>query len=301
MLGGAGFIGSKLVLDLLSMGAVVRVLSRTSSSLKALSMLCDKLEIVQGDFQDEYILSEAMKGVDCVVHLITTTYPRSSPHSSVYDVSTNLIPTIRLLENCEKLGVSKLVYLSSGGTVYGEPLYCPIDEDHPLDPISFYGFSKKIIENYLAFFEKSSSLEICILRASNPYGPGQNAYGLQGIVAVAMASIVDRKPFTVLGDGSAVRDYLYIGDLSLGILSGIAHSGSVTANISSGQGCSVNQLLSEIECVSGYDIECQYLPSPGSMVKESILSNALALQVLNWRPTISLRYGLEETWRYFSS
>lgn len=298
ILGGAGFIGGNVTERLVRDGCSVRVFTRSGRSIGQLAPVLNDLELIYGDFMDEYALGKAVEGVDCVLHLITTTFPNTSKHSGIYDIQTNLIPTVRLLELCEQHHVKKLVYLSSGGTVYGEPLEIPIKETHPLNPISIYGSSKKLIESYMEFFNNNSSIDIDILRVSNPYGPGQNLYGAQGLIAVACAHLLDGREFPVIGDGTAIRDYLFISDLVDAMRLAMKHEGSMLANVSSGVGTTVNEILDTLERVSGKKFKRKMLPERKDFVRRSVLCNERAKTELDWNPNVSLEEGLSQTWNW---
>ena len=296
ILGGSGFIGTHLTKYLVDAGFNVKILARSGRSLSNSESFIDRVEVVFGDYQDEFVLRSIFSEIDIVVHLVTTTYPQTSIHSGIYDVQTNLIPTIRLLEECERSGIRKLIYLSSGGTVYGEPQELPITEEHPLDPSSIYGSSKKLIESYMDFFQKNCGFSVATLRVSNPYGPGQNPMGLQGLVAAACSILINSKIFTVLGDGSATRDYLYIDDLVRAIFLAIENTESIKLNISSGVESSVSDILEILQNISSKDFSLKFVDSPPGYVHRNVLSSQKAARVLNWKPKVDLQEGLSRTW-----
>lgn len=298
VLGGAGFIGERLTRALVSVGYGVRIFTRRGGSIENVSDLFDRVEIHRGDFQDSFAVKAALVGVDIVIHLVTTTYPNSHTGSSVYDIETNLVPTVRLLEECSQAGVKKVIYLSSGGTIYGEPKTVPIDENHPLEPLSIYGHSKKLVESYLDFYAANSDLLISTLRVSNPYGPGQNPYGVQGLIAIACAHLLEDREMRILGDGSSVRDYLYIDDLISAMLSTIKLEEPIKVNISSSKGHSIIEILAKLEEISNLKFRKRYSETPLGYVQNNILSNLLAQELLAWKPQFSIDHGLSETWRW---
>jgi UDP-glucose 4-epimerase len=231
-----------------------------------------------------------------VFHLVSTTFPSMTIDSSVYDVMSNLLPTIRLVESCIANGVQKIVYASSGGTIYGEPTTPLITEEHPLVPQSAYGQSKLTIENYLNFYARSTSVDINVLRISNPYGPGQKLLGVQGLVAVCMGCALLDRTLKVYGAGESIRDYVYI-DCVIDALTTIANTkGSSVVNISSGIGHSVADIVSAIETVSGRIIRKEYIPNRKGDVTMNVLSNQKALGLYGWQPKVSLQDGLARTW-----
>ncbi len=298
VLGGAGFIGSNLTIELLNLGFHVRLFTRPSNSLKNLVHYLDRLELVYGDFMDEVAVRKAVEGVDYVVHSISTTLPATTTDSGIYDINSNLVPTVRLLENCLNFGVKKFIYISSGGTVYGEPRYIPIDEQHPLLPKSLYGHSKKIIENYVNFYSHSHDLKTGILRVSNPYGPYQSSYRNQGLVAAAFGCILDERQFSIYGDGKIVRDYIYVADVVDAIILALENESSVALNISSGHGASILDILNKINQLSGNKLSKKHIESRQQDVQENILDNQLAQKTLGWKPKIDLDKGLALTWNW---
>lgn len=296
IIGGAGFIGTNLVNKLVAAGANVKIFTRSSRSVKNLSKILGEIELVYGDLMDEVALRKALSDIDCVIHLVSTTFPGTSIDSGIYDIFSNLIPSIRLLEICAQNKIKKIVYASSGGTIYGEPETIPILETHLLDPKSMYGQSKKTIEGYLSFFAKNYDMNIQILRLSNPYGPYQNPYGAQGLIGVAFRCALENSPFNVFGNGGAVRDYIYIDDVINAFMYAINHSKSETLNISSGKGKSVMEVLCAIEDVSGKKINKEYIAGRRGDVDVNVLSNNKALEAYNWKPEVSFKDGLTNTW-----
>jgi UDP-glucose 4-epimerase len=217
--------------------------------------------------------------------------------SSNYDLLSNLLPTIRMLELAREAGVNRIVYASSGGTVYGEPVQLPITEQHVLAPKSAYGQSKLTIENYLGFYARTTALEVRILRVSNPYGPGQNLYGAQGLVAVAMGCAMDARPLRVFGAGESVRDYIYIDDVVDALLRAeTTPTAPMVLNVSSGSGRSVNDVIAAVESASGRRIERAPMPERAGDVKVSVLDNGLAWQSLGWAPRTGFERGVQATW-----
>ncbi len=180
VIGGNGFIGTHLVTALKAEGIQVRVFDRYPSKFAEPDT---KVEYIVGDLGNHGALNEIVNGMDWVFHLAYTTLPKTSNDDPLYDVRSNLIDTIQLLQECNNFGIKKFVFVSSGGTVYGVPQTVPIKESHPTDPICSYGITKLAIEKYLQLFYHLYSLEYVVLRLSNPYGPGQNPNAKQGAMA----------------------------------------------------------------------------------------------------------------------
>ncbi len=297
-MGGAGFLGSNLAQRLVAQGETVRVFTRPSSSISNIENIRDRIELVCRDFMDDVALRSATQNIDTVYHLISTTFPSMTMESSAYDLLSNLLPTIRLIEACSANGVKKIIYASSGGTIYGNPDTVPIPEDHPLVPTSAYGQSKLTIENYLTFYARSTHLDINVLRISNPFGPNQKILGVQGIVAVAMGCAYYGRALRINGEGKAVRDYIYIQDVIDAMLLAANHPGSAVANISASVGHSVMEIVKAVEEISGRTIEKQFVPDRPGDVRMNILDNSKAFQLYGWAPKTPFREGLEKTWSH---
>ena len=300
VLGGAGFIGSSLVDALVAGGHKPRVLVRPSRSSANLRQVMDQIDLLHGDFMDDAMLKMAMRGVSTVFHLITTTFPNMVIESSNYDLLSNLLPTIRMLQIAREAGVRRVVYASSGGTIYGEPQRIPIQESHPLAPKSAYGQSKLTIENYMSFYARTTPLEVSILRMSNPFGPRQNIYGAQGLLAVAMGCVLNQRPLRVFGDGKTVRDYIYIDDVVEAMLRATVSPPEIL-NISSGLGRTVNDVIAAVETASGQRIDREHVPERSGDVGISILDNQRARELLNWVPRIGFEDGVARTWQAISA
>lgn len=292
ILGGAGFIGGNLVRTLVARGERPRVLIRSSSSLAVLEDVLDRIEVFYGDFQDNAVLHQATKDIDVVFHLISTTGPSSKIDSSLDDALTNFLPTIRLVDNCIANGVKKIVYASSGGTVYGEPQIIPIPEEHPLQPKSVYGQSKLTIENLLNFYVRAMALDINVLRISNPFGPGQNPLKAQGIIAVALNCAYSDRVLQLYGKGEAIRDYIYVDDVIEAMILAAQKTGSSIVNVSSGTGYSVRDIVQTVEDVSGRIIRKEFIPTRTSDVDVSILCNKRAFEIYGWTPKVGIEEGL---------
>ena len=296
ILGGSGFIGGNLARALVKRGERPKILTRPSFSISNIEDILDQVDIVYRDFMDDVALRDATKGVNTVFHLISTTFPSSTTESSIYDVLSNLLPTIRLVEVCIANGVKKIVYASSGGTIYGEPKEIPISEDHPLIPESLYGQSKLTIENYLNFYSRSMGIDTSILRISNPFGPGQKILGVQGIIAICMGCAYYNRVLKIYGKGDAVRDYVYIDDVVDAILLSVENKGSSIINVSSGKGSSVMDIVQMIEEISGRVVQKEFIPDRPGDVKTNILSNKRAYELYGWKPKVELKDGLSRTW-----
>lgn len=297
LVGGSGFLGSHLAERLLEKDHDVRIYGRNANRFRGIP---PGAEYVEGELGNAGLIREALDGVEVVYHLASTTLPKTSNDDPIYDVRSNLVDTVQLLEACVAAGVRKIVFASSGGTVYGAPRFLPITEDHPTNPVTSYGIVKLAIEKYLALFHHLHGLDYAALRISNPYGPLQDPAGQQGIISVTLNRVRAGQPVTIWGDGSVVRDYLYVSDLAE-VLEITAESGHGIFNIGNGRGTSLNELLDLISDVVGGRPEINYLPSRPLDVPVSVLDVGRAEARLGWRPETELAEGISLTWEWLSS
>ena len=297
VLGGNGFIGSYLVDLLLQKGHQVRVYDRADDRFR------DRLaqvEYIYGELGNQGLLRAALTDIDVVFHLISTTVPGTSGADPAFDVQSNVVNTIRLLEECVAAGIKRLVFTSSGGTVYGIPRTIPVSESHPLNPICSYGITKLTIEKYLSLFRHLHGLEYVILRPSNVYGPRQNPFGQQGVIGVFLGKIVHQEPIVIWGDGSVVRDFLYVGDL-VAALYRAATCNSLEEriyNIGSGDGQSINEILQALSTVTDQELDIRYTKARQFDVPVNVLDISLAKERLGWAPTTDLIESLSQTWKW---
>lgn len=299
VLGGCGFIGSYLVDRLRASGDDVRVMDRQPELFRP---PVPDVEYHFGDFGNRAFLHSTLRGREIVYHLINTTVPATSNDDPAFDVTSNVVETLYLLDQCAREGVRKVVFLSSGGAVYGTPAAVPVPEDAPTDPESSYGIAKLTIEKYLALYRRLHRLDYAIVRPSNPYGPRQNPHGAQGIVAVSMARIDSGRPVEVWGDGEAVKDYVYVDDVADGIhRAGVSPEPHGVFNLGSGVGMTVNELLALIAEVAGRPMEVVHAPRMRHDVPRIVLDVSRAKQKLAWQPGVPLREGLERTWAFITS
>lgn len=298
VLGGNGFIGSHLVDSLLRDGHSVRVFDRRAENFRA---PLPGVEYSLADFSDVAALAEALVGVDVVFHLISTTVPSTSNLDPVGDIQNNLINTVRLLQLMTQQGICRIIYLSSGGTVYGIPDVVPIAETHPLRPICSYGVVKVAVENYLHMFNHLHGLEYVVLRASNPYGERQGHAGVQGVIGTFIGKILAGEPIEIWGDGSVVRDFIYVGDLAqLCVRAGGLKTQGIF-NVGSGVGHSINEIISTLKAVTGKPIEPIYMAGHGYDVPRVVLDIMRVNASFGWRPQVGLSEGIERSWRWVSN
>lgn len=296
ILGGGGFIGSSIASRLLRDGHHVRIFDRTDNSLARGIPASERLEWVVGNVFDLAEVSAAIKGTDIIVHSVSSTLPKTSDDDPIFDVQSNLVGTLHILNAASKSGIKRIVFLSSGGTVYGNPAYIPVDEDHPTNPLVSYGITKLAIEKYLALYQNKYGIRTISLRVSNPYGEWQKSGRGQGAVGVFLESALAQNPIAIWGDGNVVRDFIYIGDVADAVVRSINYSGNFKVfNISSGVGTSLNMLLSIIGGVLNVPLNIRYGENRIFDVPINILSNQLAVQELGWKPSVPLSEGVRRT------
>lgn len=298
ILGGNGFIGSHLADRLLAEGHEVRIFDKFEEHYRKPNA---EIEYCFGDFGNRGLVADAIEGMDIVFHLISTTLPKTSNDDPVFDIQSNVIETIFLLEQCVNK-VKKIVYLSSGGTIYGNPAMLPISEDSPTNPECSYGITKLTIEKYFALFAHLHGLDYSILRASNPYGSRQNPFGIQGAISVFLGKVAKNQKVEIWGDGGIVRDYVFIDDLVDGIYkAAILNTQDKIFNLGSGQGHSLNDLLDIIRRVTETEVLVEYKTKRNFDIQEIYLDTARAKEQLGWTPVTPLKTGIKNTWQFVKS
>ena len=294
--GAGGFIGSAIADRLLVDGHSLRVFERPRVEPYRSFLPSEQVEWITGDLMSRHEVSEAIDGADVVVHLVSSTLPKSSNDDPIYDVQSNLVSTLQMLGEMVEKKVPKIIFISSGGTVYGAPIYLPIDERHPTDPHVSYGITKLAIEKYLFMYERMHGIKATVLRVANPFGERQRVETAQGAVGVFLNKALSGVPIDVWGDGSVTRDYIYVSDVAEAFARAISYTGPHSVfNISSGAGTSLNELIGLIEESIGKTVARNYLPGRAFDVPVSVLSTELAQRELGWTPSVSLRDGIART------
>jgi UDP-glucose 4-epimerase len=300
VLGGRGFIGSHLIDALLDKEYRVRCFDRPHVAPLGDSHLANPdFELYEGDLASEADIVEALEGCDICYHLVSTTLPKSSNADPVFDVESNLLATVRLLTHAVKSGLEKVIFVSSGGTVYGVPTQVPIPETHSTDPLCSYGITKLTIEKFLGLFHQLHALDYTVLRIANPFGERQRTHASQGAVAVFLGKVLCDEPVEIWGDGSVVRDYIYIADVVDALMRCLGRTGDEhVLNIGAGRGHSLNEVLNAIEKATGRVANRQYLPGRAFDLPVSVLNIERAKKILDWSPKVDFDQGLERfaTW-----
>ena len=287
LIGGAGFIGSNLIGELLRKDETsVSVLEPEFASISRIKNF--PVNVFRGELSDINKVKSILidNQIDTIVHLVSTIIPGSTYDDYEREFTNVIFPSIRLMELCCERHI-KFVYFSSGGTVYGNRREnVPFTETDNLAPISYYGWSKQMMENSILFMHRTQGLEYLILRPSNPYGHGQNLYGKQGLIAVALGKILAKEKITVWGDGNAVRDYIYIDDLCKAVAGVLCNKDVIdtTLNVGSGVGCSVNEIIDILKNVVDEDVLVEYVAARQADVSSVFLDTSRLRKIIDFRP-----------------
>lgn len=294
--GGGGFIGSAVTDRLLREGHSLRIFERPRVQPYRTFDPGEEVEWVTGDMLSTHDVTEALTGTDVVIHLVSTTLPKSSNDDPIYDVQSNVVASLHLLDAMRAQRTGRIVFISSGGTVYGAPKYLPVDERHPTEPEVSYGITKLAIEKYLLMYGRLFGIRPVILRVANPFGARQRVETAQGAVAVFLRRAMRGLPIDIWGDGSVTRDFIYISDVADAFAKALDYAGDQAVfNISSGVGTSLNELIALLEDVLGVSVTRRYLNGRPFDVPVNVLANDLARRALGWEPRVAMREGLART------
>lgn len=297
VVGGGGFLGSHLVDRLLAQGHAVKILEvlpRNSFDTR------QRVTWIQGDFLAPTVALAATQDCELVYHLASTTVPKSANDDPVFDIVSNIAGSVNLMQAAVANKVRRVVYISSGGTVYGIPATVPIAESHPTQPLAAYGIGKLAVEKYLHMYHHIHGLQYCVLRLSNPFGPRQRPDKAQGVVTAFLQAVLNGDELSIWGDGSVVRDYMYVTDAAEAMaIAGVSGYCGVI-NIGSGVGLSINEVIDKIEKTTGREARRNYLPGRPFDVPSNVLDIGLARSALGWEPRTPFETGLRWTAEYLA-
>ncbi len=290
---GAGFIGHSFVMSALKKKWLVTVVDRKPCP----SSLIGLVRWIQTDISLIANLVEILREVDVVVHLISTTVPGDLVDEAD-ELQQNVTLILKLLKSCIIVKPLRVVFVSSS-SVYGLQNVFPISESASTSPISSHGIQKLTIEKYLQLYNHQHGLDCKIVRLSNPYGPGQNLYGRQGLIAIAIGQILLNKKIVVRGDGFIKRDFIYIEDVCEAlVLICETKSKDDIFNIGSGHSHSINDVLLKLEMLIGRPLDIENIENRSSDIPVSILDCSKAKMILGYEPKNSLIDGLVKTFKF---
>ena len=307
--GGAGFIGSHVADLLLANGFEVTIFDNLVSGNR--DQVPKNASFHEMDITDERASKLVREsGFDVICHLAAQIDVRKSVADPAYDSRVNIGGTLNLLEAVRQSGKSstRFVFSSTGGAVYGDLVAPPTTEEAPKDPQSPYGTAKLSVEYYMGYYARVHGLETVALRYSNVYGPRQDPHGEAGVVAIFCNRLLDGTPLTIFGDGKQTRDYVYVGDVARANLLAATRSlpaiGALDArafNVGTSVETDVVELAQLLREIAGTNVEAKHAPERPGEQKRSAVDTRKAQRVLGWQPTMSLREGLTETYRYFAA
>jgi UDP-glucose 4-epimerase len=297
--GGAGFIGSHIVDKLVKIGHEVIVLDNLSTGNA--SFLPPDVK-----FYGVNIISDKINSIfetckpEVVIHHAAQIDVQRSLKEPMYDADVNIKGTINLLDACIKHHVRKIIYASSAA-VYGTPQSLPIREDHPTNPISFYGISKLVPEFYIKTYSSLYGLDYTILRYANVYGERQDPKGEGGVISIFAEKFITNQSPCIFGDGKNTRDFIYVGDVAEANIAALSLGSQRTFNISTNTATTLLELCDAMKKVTGSNVEPMHLGERYGDIKHSSLDNSLASSMLLWNPSVTLEEGLQRTIRYYQN
>ena len=299
IVGANGFLGSYLVDELVLRGHDVTAFDRFSAEKAHYS--AGGVTAVVGDFMNQADIARALAGQDYVFHFLSTTTPASAEDDPSLDVRTNIASSIDLLRTCVEAKVSRVYFASTGGAIYGDQPNTVVDENTLPQPISPYAIGKLAIERYLGYFERKYGLASVALRISNPYGPRQRENTVQGVIPIFLRRIKSGLPLTIFGDGTMVRDYIYVSD-AVGMIADTV--GRDTAyglyNVGSGVGTAVRELVEVLRSVTGSNPKLDHTAVPPTFVDHVVLDTRRFAAEFGSRDLVDLHEGVARTWKAIS-
>lgn len=286
--GGAGFIGSHVVDAFVERGCRVTVVDNLSSGDRR--NVNPRAQFVEADIRDVDL--KALKP-DIVSHHAAQMDVRKSVADPVYDANINVVGSVRLLQQSLEAGVKRFIFASTGGAIYGEPLFAPQTEEHPQNPLSPYGCAKLAVEHYMHYFREVHGLPTVALRYANVYGPRQNAHGEAGVIAIFARRMLAGQPVTINGDGGQTRDFVYVRDVVAANMAVAASTDAGPYNVGTGIETSINDL---------YSMMAKLIPSapPASHAAAKLgeqMRSVLAAGLC--KAEVGVREGLAETIEWF--
>jgi UDP-glucose 4-epimerase len=293
--GGAGFIGSNVADRFVALGHEVAVFDNLSSGFR--EFVNPKARFYEGDLADAASIGHAIADFrpEIVDHHAAQIDVRKSVSDPIFDARVNVLGSIGMLQACTANGVRKVVYASTGGALYGEGRHLPATEEHPINPEAPYGASKHTVEHYLYIWKLLHGLDFTVLRYPNVYGPRQNPHGEAGVNAIFIGLMLAGKRPHIFGDGTAVRDYLFIDDVVAANALALEKGSGEMLNIGTGVGTSVLDIVRELQNILGITEGAIHEPARAGEIQQIYLDASRAKQLLGWQPTVGFAEGLRKT------
>lgn len=298
--GGAGFIGSHVVDAYVAAGHAVVVVDNLSTGQRAQvnpRATFYPLDIRAPELQAVF---EAERP-EVVNHHAAQVSVERSVNDPRLDADINILGSLQLLQWSVKFGVRKFIQVSSGGAIYGEPLYLPCDEAHPLQPLSPYGASKAALELYVRLYQHLHHLNYSIVRYANVFGPRQSPHGEGGVIAIFAWQMLQQQPIAIYGSGEQTRDFIFVGDCAQANLALLTQGSGREYNFGSGHGTSINQVFATLQTITHYPHPAIYHPARAGEVFQTYLDTRRAQQELGWQPRVNLSGGLSSTVAFFKN
>jgi UDP-glucose 4-epimerase len=297
--GGAGFIGSNVVDRLVREGHSVSVIDDLSTGFR--ENVNPAARFYEVDIRDAQAVAEVMRREkpEIVNHHAAQMDVRRSTREPVFDAEVNILGSLNLILAALEVGVRKFVYASTGGAVYGEPQYLPVDEKHPVVPISQYGISKHTVEHYLQLYSVNHGLRFTVLRYGNVYGPRQTPHGEAGVVAIFTGLMMEGKRPTIFGKGDKTRDYVYVDDVVEANMLAMWKGDGGIYNIGTGVPTTDQQVFETVRDAVGADVEPIYGEERLGEVHHIHLDASLAMKELGWKPTVTFAEGVRRAVDYY--
>lgn len=297
VIGGGGFLGSALTRRLLADGHEVEILVRDHGRTGPPSC-----PVHVGGLGNLALLRRVLPSFDTVFHLASGTTPGVSGRDPSLEVELNILPTLRFLEAFQTQPNIHLIFISSGGTVYGNPTSNPVLETVPLAPLSYYGAGKVALETFLTTNARTQKGRLTILRPSNLYGPGQPHYPGFGVIRTMLQHLQEDTTMQIWGNGEAVRDFIYIDDLVDACTLSLNDPAEIGVyNVGSGLGYSLRQLVETVCTACCRDLRVEYRPGRKIDVSSIILDSSRLRATVGWQPRTSLETGIRQAWGWLQS
>ncbi len=295
MTGGAGFVGSHVTDAFIHAGHDVVVVDNLSTGSR--NNLHRQADFHNIDIRDDDALMKlfAKQKFDVVCHHAARTSVRESFVEPGLYAQVNVLGSLNLLVLCKRFGIKKFIYASTGGAAYGEPLYLPVDENHPINPLDPYGASKHFVEHYVYLYNVNFGMPYTILRYSNVYGPRQNCHGEAGVIGIFAHCMLHLQSPVINGNGEQERDFVYVSDIAHANLLSLQTSDNAIINLGTGRGTSVDKVYQKLREITGFRGQEIHGPAKQGEVFKIWLDWTRAKRILGWFPEVDLDEGLQKT------